>query len=321
MRRRRSSPGASECLDGGCARRPPQTLKLPNDDLVLPFRTVRSGVIGRLVRLGPAVDEILSHHAAPSAVSQTLGEAVALTALLGTALKIDGKLTLQTKTDGLLDFLVVTYEPPGRLRALRTLRQEARRAEDDIDARRADRRRPPRHHHRSRARRWSAIRASSRSTARRIGEAALTLFPPVRAAALVRAPRGGAPLHGGREGRAGTWQWRAGGLMIQHLARTGGTEAPAEDADEAPELERGGRRLGAHAHPRRDRRGPRAARSDAAARPAALSAVPRGRRARVSRGAHRGLLPLLARACRRVPAHRSAPRSSPTCASPTARSA
>ena len=37
---------------------PSQTLKLPNDDLVLPFRTVRSGVIGRLVRLGPAVDEI-----------------------------------------------------------------------------------------------------------------------------------------------------------------------------------------------------------------------------------------------------------------------
>ena len=65
--------------------------KTHTDDIVLPFRTVRSGVIGRLVRLGPAVDEILSHHAAPAAVSQALGEAVALTAMLGTALKIDGK--------------------------------------------------------------------------------------------------------------------------------------------------------------------------------------------------------------------------------------
>ena len=54
-----------------------ETPKKPSDDLVLPFRTVRSGVIGRLVRLGPAVDEILSHHSAPEPVSQTLGEAVA----------------------------------------------------------------------------------------------------------------------------------------------------------------------------------------------------------------------------------------------------
>ena len=54
------------------------------DDIVLPFRTERSGVIGRLVRLGPAVDEILSHHEVPLAVAQALGEAVALTVMLGT---------------------------------------------------------------------------------------------------------------------------------------------------------------------------------------------------------------------------------------------
>jgi molecular chaperone Hsp33 len=112
---------------------PTQALKMPSDDLVLPFRTVRSGVIGRLVRLGPAVDEILSHHAAPAAISQTLGEAVALTAMLGTALKIDGKLTLQTKTDGLLDFLVVSYEPPGRLRAYARYDKKRVGPEDDIE--------------------------------------------------------------------------------------------------------------------------------------------------------------------------------------------
>ena len=66
-----------------------ETLRTPSDDLVLPFRTVHSGVIGRLVRLGSVVDEILLHHAAPAPVSQALGEAVALGALLGTALKID----------------------------------------------------------------------------------------------------------------------------------------------------------------------------------------------------------------------------------------
>src|SRR5262245_85897 len=87
-----------------------------SDDIVLPFRTVRSGVMGRLVRLGPSVDTILSRHDVPVPVAQTLGEAVALTALLGTALKFDGKLIVQTKTDGIVDFLVVNFEAPGKVR-------------------------------------------------------------------------------------------------------------------------------------------------------------------------------------------------------------
>ncbi len=108
--------------------------KTQTDDIVLPFRTVRSGAIGRVVRLGPAVDEILSHHAAPAAVSQALGEAVALTAMLGTALKMDGKLTLQTKTDGVLDFLVVNFEKPGRLRAYARWDKRRLAAEESMTA-------------------------------------------------------------------------------------------------------------------------------------------------------------------------------------------
>ena len=73
----------------------------------------------------------------PSAVAQTLGEAVALTAMLGTALKIDGKLILQTKTDGLLDFLVVNYEPPGRLRGY--ARYDKKRCRPGRARRRGDR--------------------------------------------------------------------------------------------------------------------------------------------------------------------------------------
>jgi molecular chaperone Hsp33 len=87
-----------------------------SDDLVLPFRTGQSGVSGRLVRLGPVVDEILGRHDYPEPVSVALGQAIALTALLGTALKFTGKLILQTKTDGPLGFLVADFEAPGRLR-------------------------------------------------------------------------------------------------------------------------------------------------------------------------------------------------------------
>ena len=58
---------------------------LPEDDLVLPFRTVRSDVVGRVIRLGSVVDTVLSRHAYPEPVSHALGEALALTAMLGSA--------------------------------------------------------------------------------------------------------------------------------------------------------------------------------------------------------------------------------------------
>ena len=61
-------------------------LSIPADDLILPFQAEQADVSGRLVKLGPVVDTILSRHDYPEAVSQLLGEAVALTALLGAAL-------------------------------------------------------------------------------------------------------------------------------------------------------------------------------------------------------------------------------------------
>ena len=89
---------------------------LPADDLVLPFRTVKSDVIGRVVRLGTAIDTVLSGHNYPEPVSYALGEALVLTAMLGSALKSEGKFILQTKTDGALDFLVADYMSPGNVR-------------------------------------------------------------------------------------------------------------------------------------------------------------------------------------------------------------
>ena len=82
------------------------------DDVVLPFQTVQSGVTGRLVRLGSVVDTVLNRHDYPQPVGEALGQALALGALLGTALKFDGRLIIQTKSDGPLGFLVVNYETP-----------------------------------------------------------------------------------------------------------------------------------------------------------------------------------------------------------------
>ena len=91
-------------------------LVIPDDDLVLPFEAERADVFGRLVRLGPTVDAILTRHDYADPVSNLLGQAVALTALLGASLKSEGKFILQASTDGPVDLLVADYEVPGRLR-------------------------------------------------------------------------------------------------------------------------------------------------------------------------------------------------------------
>jgi molecular chaperone Hsp33 len=89
----------------------------PADDIVIPFEVKPLAVRGRLVRLGPAVDAILGQHGYPPLVSTTLGEAVALTAMLGSLLKVKGQFILQTSTQGAIGMIVSQYAPPGNLRA------------------------------------------------------------------------------------------------------------------------------------------------------------------------------------------------------------
>lgn len=87
------------------------------DDAVLPFAVEPLDVRGRVVRLGPAIDTLVSRHGYPDAVARVIGEAAALTALLGSSLKFEGQFQLQAKTDGPIDLLVVDYDAPDRLRA------------------------------------------------------------------------------------------------------------------------------------------------------------------------------------------------------------
>ncbi len=88
-----------------------------HDDMVLPFAVEPLDVRGRVVRLGPAIDEILTRHAYPPPVARLVGEAAALTVLLGAALKSEGRLQLQTRSDGIVDMIVVDFDAPDRLRA------------------------------------------------------------------------------------------------------------------------------------------------------------------------------------------------------------
>jgi len=87
------------------------------DDHVVPFQVEALDARGRVVQLGPVVDQILNRHDYPEPVARLLAEAMALAVLLGTSLKFEGKFILQTRSDGPVEMLVADFATPRSLRA------------------------------------------------------------------------------------------------------------------------------------------------------------------------------------------------------------
>lgn len=88
-----------------------QARALSADNIILPFRVEALDTRGRVVRLADVLDGILTRHAYPALVQGLLAEAITLTVLMGSSLKIDGRFQLQTRTDGAVDMLVVDFTP------------------------------------------------------------------------------------------------------------------------------------------------------------------------------------------------------------------
>jgi len=96
------------------------------DDFVAPFSLDRAPVRGRVVRLGQgALDPILRRHEYPRPVAMMLGEALALAALIGSLLKVDGRLVVQAQGEGLAPLLVAEYRSDGGLRGYARLAEGA----------------------------------------------------------------------------------------------------------------------------------------------------------------------------------------------------
>ena len=197
------------------------------DDIVMPFEVKPLGVRGRIVRLGPVADDILHRHDYPDAVSALLAEAVALTALLGTTLKFDGKLILQTRTDGPVDMLVADFAAPDGVRGYA----------------RFDR---------------AKLQGQSRAALLGAGHLALTIdqgqdmeryqgIVPLGGVSLTDAAHSyfanseqiptririaAGPLVG--RGAEAKDSWRAGAIMVQHLPEHGPPSAVAQASGDAP---------------------------------------------------------------------------------------
>jgi len=82
------------------------------DDSVLPFQLDRADVRGRFARVDGALARILSRHAYPPAIEELVAEAVLLTALIGQAIKLRWKLSLQIRGNGPARLIATDYYAP-----------------------------------------------------------------------------------------------------------------------------------------------------------------------------------------------------------------
>lgn len=84
------------------------------DDLVASFSMDNAPVRGRIVRAGAlALDPILRRHDYPRPVAMLLGEALMLASLIGSLLKVDGRLIVQAQGEGLVPLLVAEHNAGG----------------------------------------------------------------------------------------------------------------------------------------------------------------------------------------------------------------
>jgi molecular chaperone Hsp33 len=134
LRRGRFRRGPCACRSGLCGAKEQvmaeatvelNELNFAGDDRVVPFQVEGLDVRGRAVQLGPLLNAILGRHDYPAPVARLLAEAIVLTALLGTSLKFEGKLTVQTKGDGPVDLLVADFTAPDSLRAYARFNEDA----------------------------------------------------------------------------------------------------------------------------------------------------------------------------------------------------
>ncbi len=87
------------------------------DEHCLPFQIEGADVRGQIVKLGSVVDEVLTKHEYPHEVSILIGEMLTLATMLGTALKFQGRISLQTKSDGPVSMAVADFFSPDTVRA------------------------------------------------------------------------------------------------------------------------------------------------------------------------------------------------------------
>ncbi|MEM8759716.1 MAG: Hsp33 family molecular chaperone HslO [Pseudomonadota bacterium] len=92
---------------------PPHSAPLhPGDDAVLPFQLDRTQMRGRVARVDATLDQILTRHRYPAPVAALTAEAVVLTALIGAAMKLRWRFSLQIRGEGPVRLIATDWFAP-----------------------------------------------------------------------------------------------------------------------------------------------------------------------------------------------------------------
>lgn len=86
--------------------------KIAWDDTILPFQLDRSDIRGRVARLDGTINEILAQHDYPAMVQALVADAALLTAMIGQTIKLRWKLSLQIRGDGPIRLIATDYFAP-----------------------------------------------------------------------------------------------------------------------------------------------------------------------------------------------------------------
>lgn len=82
------------------------------DDTVLPFQLDRSDIRGRVARLDGALQNVLRQHRYPPQIEALVAEAALLTALIGQAVKLRWKLSIQIRGNGPVRIIATDFYGP-----------------------------------------------------------------------------------------------------------------------------------------------------------------------------------------------------------------
>ena len=88
------------------------TGKIAWDDTVLPFQLDASDIRGRVARLDTAFEEILAQHDYPVLIESLVAEMALLTAMIGQSMKTRWKLSLRVRGDGPARLIATDYYAP-----------------------------------------------------------------------------------------------------------------------------------------------------------------------------------------------------------------
>ena len=190
------------------------------DDLLRPFQLERSALRGRLVRLGDALDRVLTRHDYPEPVGQLLGELLVLAAALAGGLRFQGTFSLQAKGSGPVSLLLADYTHDGAMRGYARFDAERIDAGSDLAALLGDGRLALTVDQGDAGAAYQSIVELSGAS---LTECMQTYF---RQSEQLKT---GLKIAVGRVAENGTWRWRGGGLMVQRLADQPVDEVHLED--------------------------------------------------------------------------------------------